>query len=60
MATTIERRAFPTIEDALDCARQALDQAGSGGVTVQILGGSNRWPDPARRYRVTTCVTRER
>ncbi len=58
-STDIRRDAFPTIDQALECARAALDQAATGGVTVQIQGGSSRWPDPATRFRVTTSVTRE-
>lgn len=50
--TVTSRDAFPTPDAALDYARAALDRAGEGGVTVQILAGSSHWPDPARRYRV--------
>jgi hypothetical protein len=54
--TTILRDAFPTPEAALAFARTALEQAASGGVTVQILAGSSAWPDKSRRYRVTATV----
>lgn len=57
--TEINKASFPDIDSALTCARDVLQQNGLGEVTVQILGGSNKWPDPARRYRVTTCVTRK-